>query len=82
MNRRAAGLVLLIVVMWAGREPGRSQVVIQPTSLPTVTADNESWYLNGEPIAYAGNLYYPSGTQIYFNATEMVRSGFFMGVPL
>jgi hypothetical protein len=31
---------------------------------------------------YAGNLYYPAGAQVFFNANEMVRSGFYMGVPL
>ena len=63
-------------------EPGFNQVVMQPTPLPTVSAENEHWYLNGDPIAYAGNLYYPAGVQIFFNPSEMVRSGFYQGIPL
>jgi hypothetical protein len=58
-----------------------AQSMVQ-TSSPTVTADYERWYLNGEPITYAGNFYFPAGAQIYFNASEMIRSGFYMGVPL
>ena len=59
-----------------------AQVVIQPTPNPTVTAENERWYLNGEPITYAGSFYYPAGPRVYFNPNEMVRSGFHMGIPL
>lgn len=82
MNRRAAAIPLMILLGWLTEPPAFGQLVAQPTALPTVTADNESWYLNGEPITYAGSLYYPTGAQVYFNANEMVRSGFFMGVPL
>jgi hypothetical protein len=75
----------LFVSMWlilALPVGSRSAQLLVQTPLPTVTAENERWYLNGEPITYAGNLYVPSGAQIYFNANEMVRSGFYMGVPL
>jgi len=58
------------------------QVIIQQTPSPTVTAENTSWYLDGQPISYAGNLYYPAGPQVFFNPNEMVRSGFFEGIPL
>jgi hypothetical protein len=82
MNRRARQilLTLLAAVLLANTAP--AQVVIQPTPNPTVTAENEPWYLSGEPITHAGNLYYPAGPQVHFNATEMVRSGFYMGIPL
>jgi hypothetical protein len=76
---RAALTVCLLSLLV---EPGFNQVVMQPTPLPTVTAENEHWYLNGDPIAYAGNLYYPAGVQIFFNPSEMVRSGFYQGIPL
>ena len=56
--------------------------MLHPTPAPTVTAEEAPWYLNGEPITYAGNLYYPSGPQVYFNPNEMVRSGFYDGIPL
>ena len=82
MNGRAARLVLLMVSAWFAGVPVFGQMVIQPTAIPTVTAESELWYLNGEPIMYAGNLYYPAGAQVYFNPNEMVRSGFYMGVPL
>jgi hypothetical protein len=82
MNRRAAALILLVLMSSTAGRIVSGQVVYQPTTVPTITADDESWYLNGEAITYAGNVYYPAGAQIYFNATEMVRSGFFMGIPL
>lgn len=59
-----------------------AQVISQPTPVPLVTADSESWYLRGDPITYAGNTYYPAGAQVSFNSNEMVRSGFHLGVPL
>ncbi len=59
-----------------------AQVISQPTPAPIVTADAEAWYLNGYPVTYAGNTYYPGGAQISFNSNEMVRSGFYLGVPL
>jgi hypothetical protein len=61
---------------------GFAQILMQPTPMPTVTAENERWYLNGNPVAHAGNLYYPAGPQVFFNPSEMVRSGFYMGIPL
>ena len=80
MNSRALPLLFAIAI-GALVQPSTAQTLV-PTSLPTVTADNERWYLNGEPISYAGSLYYPSGAQVYFNSNEMVRSGFYIGVPL
>lgn len=59
-----------------------AQMNLQPTPPPLVTAENETWYRTGEPLTYAGNLYYPAGPAIHFIADEMVRSGFYQGVPL
>jgi hypothetical protein len=59
-----------------------AQVTLQPTPVPVVTAESEGWYLAGGPITYAGHIYYPTGAQIHFNASEMVRSGFYEGIPL
>lgn len=81
MNRRLSS-VLLGIVLGVATVAALPQVVIQPTPLPTVTADNARWYLDGEPISYAGNLYYASGPQVFFNPNEMVRSGFYDGIPL
>lgn len=69
-------LTILVVTGAAG------QVISQPTPAPLVTADSERWFLDGEPITYAGNLYYPAGAQVAFNPNEMIRSGFHLGVPL
>lgn len=59
-----------------------TQIISRPTAPPLVTAESERWYLGGEPITYSGNTYYPSGAHVHFNGNEMVRSGFFLGVPL
>lgn len=77
-----AGLLLLALAFAALSSTSSAQVVLQPTPNPTVTAENEPWYLNGEPITHAGSLYYPAGPRVFFNANEMVRSGFHMGIPL
>ena len=86
MNRRARtpllSVFLLVLTAFAASDIPSAQVVMQPTPSPTVTAENEQWYLKGEPITYAGNLYYPSGAQIFFSPNEMVRSGFYQGIPL
>ncbi len=82
MNCRAgATLFALTITLLVGNSVA-GQVVIQPTPYPTVTAENERWYLNGEPVTHAGNPYYPAGPRVFFNANEMVRSGFHMGIPL
>ena len=59
-----------------------AQVTARPTPDPYVTADRSDWYLAGEPITFAGNIYYPAGAQVFFNRYEMVRSGFYEGIPL
>src|SRR6266550_9792 len=59
-----------------------AQVNLQPTPPPIVTAENEAWYRTGEPVLFAGNVYHPAGPAIHFNGDEMVRSGFYRGVPL
>jgi hypothetical protein len=59
-----------------------AQVNIRPTPAPAITAENEGWYQRGEPIVFAGNLYYRAGAAIHFNPNEMVRSGAYEGVPL
>lgn len=59
-----------------------AQINYQPTPAPVATAESEEWYLAGEPVMYAGNIYYPAGPKVHFNGNEMVRSGFFQGIPL
>lgn len=82
MNCRARTVLLTFAVAICIGKAAAGQVVMQPTANPTVTAENESWYLNGEPITHAGSLYYPAGPRVHFIPDEMVRSGFFMGIPL
>lgn len=82
MNCRAGYAILTLSIALVAGNSVAGQVVIQPTPYPTVTAENERWYLNGEPVIHAGTPYYPAGPRVYFNANEMVRSGFHMGIPL
>ena len=77
--RLFAGGVLLAATVFTSAS---AQVNIQPTPQPIVTAENEPWYRSGEPIMFAGNLYYPAGAAIHFLANEMVRSALYQGVPL
>jgi hypothetical protein len=79
MNGRARPMLLVALL---AASPAAAQITNTPTPAPIVTADNASWYLSGTPITYAGNFYYPSGPQVYFNPNEMIRSAFYEGVPL
>lgn len=82
MNCRARLLLVALSFSVFAARIAVAQVVMQPTPNPTVTAEHEPWYQNGDPITHAGHLYYPAGPRVYFNANEMVRSGFHMGIPL
>lgn len=77
-----ARLLLAATVLISAASTSWGQVYIQPTPAPPVTAENEAWYHGGEPLAFAGSLYYPGGAAIHFLPNEMVRSGFYRGVPL
>jgi hypothetical protein len=80
----SSGRVLLLAASFAvfGAIHAGAQVISSPTPAPIVTAGSEPWYLNGDPITFSGNFYYPAGAQVPFSPNEMVRSGFFAGVPL
>jgi hypothetical protein len=54
----------------------------QVTERPIVTADNDDWFRLGQPIQFGGELYYPSGPDVFFDGGIMVRTGHFNGVPL
>lgn len=81
MYRRALIAASIAMLTFSVEIPLEAQV-LRPTPAPLVTAENDPWYLNGDPITYAGNLYYPAGAQVFFSPNEMVRSGFHLGVPL
>jgi hypothetical protein len=78
---RNASASLLLLMLFAAA-PAEAQVQSRPTDAPTVTADNESWYVEREPIQFAADLYYPAGAAVFFDGNTMVRSGHFKGVPL
>jgi hypothetical protein len=78
-NRMIRGTTLLILMLAA---PLSAQVMSRPTDPPLVTAANESWYQLGEPIQFAGDLYYRAGAAVFFDGNVMVRSGYYNGVPL
>ena len=78
-TRSAFAALSFAVLVAAGAS---AQVISQPTPAPLVTADSERWYLDGDPVMFAGNIYYPAGAQVAFNSNEMVRSGYHLGVPL
>jgi hypothetical protein len=82
MHPAAASAARVVIAALMAVTAARAQVNIRPTPPPTVNAENESWYQRGEPIMFAGNLYYPAGAAVHFNAGEMVRSGSYQGVPL
>jgi hypothetical protein len=82
MRRRAPQFLAVIAAFLFFQTIGSSQATFRPTPEPIVTAENESWYLSGQPITFAGNLYHPTGPNIFFHPYEMVRSGDFNGVPL
>jgi hypothetical protein len=71
-----------VLIVFAALALPSAQIANRPTPAPTVSAEQESWYLSGEPITFAGNLYHASGPQVHFNANEMIRSGAYRGVPL
>ncbi len=82
MNRRARWLTLIVLCTTASGTVATAQVHWFPTPPPLVTAENERWYLSGQPVMFGGNLYYLAGPPIHFLANEMVRSGSYQGIPL
>ena len=82
MRSRAPQLLAVTAAILIFQATGAAQIMVRPTPDPIVTAESETWYLNGDPITFAGNIYYPTGPDIYFKPYEMVRSGDYNGVPL
>ena len=77
MYRRAVSAICFVLLLLPA-----TGVSAQPSSLPTVTAESESWYLAGEPLTYEGHFYLPRGAAVHFDRNTMVRSGFYRGIPL
>lgn len=82
MKIPARQTALGVLLTFALIPPAFAQMNMQPTRPPLVTAENERWYQAGEPVMFAGNIYYPAGAATHFNANEMIRSGSYRGIPL
>lgn len=82
MKPTAVRLLSLAALSLTISVPAAAQVSMQPTPPPAVTAENEPWYLNGGPITFGGNVYYPSGAVTHFSRNEMVRTGIFERTPI
>jgi hypothetical protein len=76
-----AGL-FAVVLTAAICSAGSAQVLQLPAPAPAVTATRARWQIEGAPIFYAGNFYYPSGPTVFFDGYVMVRTGSYRGVPL
>jgi hypothetical protein len=73
---------LFIALALVSAAPVHAQVQSRPTDRPIVTAENETWFRLGEPLQFAGDLYYPAGPNLFFDGNTMVRTGHYNGVPL
>jgi hypothetical protein len=62
--------------------PAAAQIQSRPSDPPIVTADNDQWYRQAEPLQFAGDVYFPAGPAVFFNGNTMVRTGHYNGVPL
>ena len=82
MKEPARQTALGVLLTFSLIPPAFAQMNMQPTRPPLVTAENERWYQAGEPVMFAGNIYYPAGAATHFNANEMIRSGSYRGIPL
>lgn len=82
MRRRAPQLFAVAAACALLQLAGSGQISMRPTPEPLVTAENEAWYLAGEAITFAGNIYYPTGPNVFFDPGAMVRSGDYRGIPL
>ena len=82
MKTRLACLIGVAAVVLGLTSAGRAQISLQPTPAPAATAENESWYLSGEPISLGGNLYYPAGAITHFLRNEMVQTGTYGNTPI
>jgi hypothetical protein len=81
MYRRVAASFICVATLFPAVS-AQTQGLTHSTPQPVVTAEDEPWYLSGEPLTYEGNFYYPVGPLTAFNRNEMVRSGFYRGIPL
>jgi hypothetical protein len=53
-----------------------------PTPSPQTTAAATQWLASGQPILFAGSVYYRTGPTVFFDGNVMARVGTYEGVPL
>lgn len=80
MRSGTLGAAVLVAVLFP--QIGKAQAFQVAEAPPQVTAANADWQLNGTPVFYAGDFYYPSGPTVYFDPYVMVRTGTYESVPL
>jgi hypothetical protein len=59
-----------------------AQIIGEPTPAALLTAENTDWFRAGDPIAWNGVLYDPTGIRQPFDSIHMVRFGSYKGIPL
>ncbi len=72
----------MAAILVASTLPALAQVTMKPEDKPLVTAERETWFLQGEPITFSGSVYYQAGAEVFFNPYEMTRTGSYRGIPL
>ncbi len=79
---RAAVLGVFLFLSTLMPTIGTAQVYRSATPAPQVTAAGADWQAQREPIYFAGNTYYPTGPNVFFDQWVMSRTGTYKGVPL
>lgn len=72
----------LVVLVLLSPAVSSAQVQSRPADAPLVTAEREPWYVNGDPVQFAGSVYFRAGAAVFFDGNRMVRTGSFNGIPL
>jgi hypothetical protein len=80
--KRPARIFLGCAIVFCAAHVAHAQSTLQPTPPPSVTAETEEWYHNGEPVMLGGGMYDRGGPQVHFNRNEMVYSGMYRGIPV
>jgi hypothetical protein len=79
---RAAALFLFLSITLLMPTVGKAQVYRSASPPPQVTAAAADWQTAREPIFFNGNVYYPTGPNVFFDQWVMSRTGSYKGVPL
>ena len=75
MTHRTAQFVAATALVVAFQTAAGAQITSRPAPPPVAVADNEDWYRSGEPLAFAGALYYRVGAMQHFNGNRMFPTG-------